>query len=268
MTKVKSVLRHIHRATSAFLGHKSEVRANFTTVKFGNEEVFFQFRADSDGDKGVIEQIFHNNDYDISHWEQGAKLFAYHNDISRVRPSLIVDAGANIGASAVFFAKTFDDSFVFSIEPDRDNWRLLEANTAGLSVYNFNGAIANKDGELILEDPGRSDWGFMTKRMDGSESTADKVVKSICPKSILSHAASANKAPLILKIDIEGGESELFDGDTDWLDEFPLVIIELHDWMLPFSGSSSGFIKAVAKYDFDFLIKGENVFLFNRRILN
>jgi hypothetical protein len=37
--------------------------------------------------------------------------------------------------------------------------------------------------------------------------------------------------------------------------------------MLPFAGSSRNFIKAVAKYEFDFIHKGENIFLFNRGIL-
>jgi hypothetical protein len=67
---------------------------------------------------------------------------------------------------------------------------------------------------------------------------------------------------------IEGGEDALFNGDTSWLGQFPLVIIELHDWMLPFSGSSRNFIKSIAQYDFDFVHKGENIFLFNRQLLN
>jgi hypothetical protein len=80
-----------------------------------------------------------------------------------------------------------------------------------------------------------------------------KKIKCISPSTILSHEVSANTNPLILKIDIEGGEDALFNGNTIWLDKFPLVIIELHDWMLPFSGSSRNFIKSVAQYDFDFL---------------
>ena len=92
-------------------------------------------------------------------------------------------------------------------------------------------------------------------------------MKSICPLSILAHTVNINTNPLILKIDIEGGEDVLFNGDTSWLSRFPLVIIELHDWMLPFAGSSKNFIKAIALLDFDFLYRGENIFLFNRNLL-
>ena len=37
----------------------------------------------------------------------------------------------------------------------------------------------------------------------------------------------------LIKIDIEGGESELFEKNIEWIEKFPLIIIELHDWMLP-----------------------------------
>ena len=41
-----------------------------------------------------------------------------------------------------------------------------------------------------------------------------------------------------------------------------LIIIEPHDWMLPGEGSSASFQKALAKYDWELLIKGENLFYF------
>ena len=238
------------------------------SLKINESNFFFNFREDSIGDKGVIQQIFLNQDYNISDWKQGKKLLEYHNEQSKILPSLIIDAGANIGASVVYFSKIYPNTFIFAIEPDISNWHLLEMNTDGLNVFNFNGAIADLDGELVLEDPGRSDWGFITKRISESDKNPNiNKVKSISPSSILAHSACQNTNPLILKIDIEGGEDALFNGDTNWLSKFPLVIIELHDWMLPFSGSSRNFIKSVAQYDFDFLYRGENIFLFNRKIL-
>jgi FkbM family methyltransferase len=238
-------------------------------IKLNDSEINFSFREDSIGDRGVIRQIFEKQDYNILHWQQGKKLIEYHVEQSKIRPSLIIDAGANIGASAVYFTNIFSNTVIFTVEPDIANWHLLEMNTKGLNVFNFNGAIADVDGELVLEDPGRSDWGFMTKTISESDKTLNiKKVKSISPSSILSHEASKNTNPLILKIDIEGGEEALFNGDTNWLRQFPLVIIELHDWMLPFSGSSRNFIRSLAQHDFDFVYRGENIFLFNRKILN
>jgi FkbM family methyltransferase len=245
------------------------MKISTSSFKLNGTDINFSFREDSVGDTGVIGQIFHNHDYNISGYQQGNRLIEYHNEQSKIRPSLIIDAGANIGASAVYFSINYPNSVVFSVEPDVTNCHLLEINTRGFNVFNFNGAIADVDGELVFEDPGRGDWGFMTKRISESNPTSNiKIVKSISPSSILAHSATQNTTPLILKIDIEGGEDNLFNGDTSWLSKFPLVIIELHDLMLPFSGSSRNFIKAVAQHDFDFLYRGENIFLYNREILN
>lgn len=35
--------------------------------------------------------------------------------------------------------------------------------------------------------------------------------------------------PFIVKIDIEGYEQELFSSNIDWIDNIPVIIIELHD---------------------------------------
>jgi len=232
----------------------------------GQERPFW-YRENSIGDKGVLQQIFVNGDYVISHWPQGRRLLEYHQQYAHQQASLIVDAGANIGASAVFFAQTYENAIVFAIEPDEMNGRLLTLNTQSLACVVFHGAIAAEDGELDLVDPGRSDWGFMTARVDSPLSSHHQKIPSICPQSILNHPQVRHARPLIFKIDIEGGEENLFSTNTDWLKEFPLVIIELHDWMLPFSGSSRNFLKAIAQYDFDLVHRGENIFLFNRALL-
>ena len=67
-------------------------------------------------------------------------------------------------------------------------------------------------------------------------------------------------APFIVKIDIEGFEGELFSRNLEWLDRFYVLIIELHDWMLPRQRSSQSFLRAVGALDRDFLQVGENVF--------
>ena len=50
-----------------------------------------------------------------------------------------------------------------------------------------------------------------------------------------------------MKIDIEGGEDDLFSGDLDWLERTPLVIIELHDWLFPNEPRSRNFLRAVSR---------------------
>ena len=216
----------------------------------------------------MVHQIFQSLDYDISQWVQGQKLLQYHQEQSAVRQSLIIDAGANIGASVVYFKNMYPNAYVYAIEPDINNWQLLEINSANyVDKTNFHGAISNIDGTLRLIDPGLSDWGFRTQASVESQEK-QITVKSISPQTILDDAKYAQMTPLIFKIDIEGAESQLFQGDTSWMSKFAMIVIELHDWMLPFSGSSTHFFKAMVQHDFDFVHKGENAFLFNRRILS
>jgi hypothetical protein len=119
-------------------------------INFRGQKLPFSDRADSVGDRGVVKQIFRNQDYGIRHWKQGKRLFEFHRNRSKRRPSLIIDAGANIGASAVYFLTTDDNAFVFAIEPEINNWNLLEANTAGYpNKENFLGAVARYDFDLV-----------------------------------------------------------------------------------------------------------------------
>lgn len=134
-------------------------------VLINNQKNLFHFRKNSIGDKGVTKQIFANHDYDISGWAQGRRLIEYHENISKNHNSLIVDAGANIGASVLYFARKFYNSFVFAIEPDEINYNFLTKNSENLNCFNFLGAVASEDGELLFFDPGHSDWGFRTKKM-------------------------------------------------------------------------------------------------------
>ncbi len=66
--------------------------------------------------------------------------------------------------------------------------------------------------------------------------------------------------PFLVKIDIEGFEADLFKENTEWVQKFPVLIVELHDWMLPRSANSQNFLKCVSSLDRDFVFRGENVF--------
>jgi FkbM family methyltransferase len=238
----------------------------FIKINFPNKTINFKFREDSRGDLGVLNQIFRNEDYDLSRFSNHNKsLFKYIDHHTHLnRDMLIIDAGANIGASSVYFNHYFPRGRIFAIEPDVGNFELLVENTKECDGQdNFFGAIASHDGTLFLSDPGFSDWGFRTHKDLQLNSVS---VNCISPNKILS--LKSNLQPLLFKIDIEGAESDLFSSDHSWMDLFPLIIIELHDWMLPFQSTSRNFFKAMVDYDFEYLNHGENIFLFNKRLLN
>jgi FkbM family methyltransferase len=222
----------------------------------------FFFRGDSIGDKGVVEQIFQNQDYELSRFPLFQRFSDYVERAEGTgRTGLIIDAGANIGASPIFFHSKYPKAAVVAIEPERNNCRYLERNCAGLNIRIIEGAVGSKPGTLFLKDPGLSDWGFRVSDHGLYE------VKVVSVPQILEDFPPGKYSPLILKIDIEGGEKELFSRDVGWLEQIPLLIIELHDWMLPGEANSKNFLKAIASYDFDFVYFRENIFCFNNALL-
>jgi FkbM family methyltransferase len=224
-------------------------------------EKHFYFRPNSDGDKGVIQQIFAARDYETNHWNHEYYLGKYYEKIlSSGASPLIIDAGANIGASAVFYSMKYPDAKIFAIEPEKNNGEIFKMNCESSKIELFSGAISDTDGTMFLHDPGMGDWGFRVVEEGAIP------VPTICPQTILANHAETCR-PFIFKIDIEGGEVALFSKNTEWMDQFALVVLELHDWMLPLQGSSKNFFKTLAQYDFDVIPKGENVFCFNRRLL-
>ncbi|HTN94408.1 MAG TPA: FkbM family methyltransferase [Gallionella sp.] len=222
----------------------------------------FFSREDSAGDRGVIQQIFVNRDYDLTGFPQHANLTAYYSSlINSGKKPLIIDAGANIGASVVYFSAVFPQCKILAIEPEKDNCRLLRMNSKGLDVSVLEGGISCKDGFLFLNDPGYSDWGFRLGKQ------GDYQVPVYSVKDLIEEQLGRNLSPFIFKMDIEGGESEVFKESTDWIRFIPVLIIELHDWLFPGTSNSNNFLRAISSHNFDFLYRGENVFCFNNDLL-
>lgn len=224
----------------------------------------FIFRSDSIGDTGVIKQIFERRDYDLTRFALNAVFEHYLAGIRKSdRRPLIIDAGANIGASPIYFLSQYPDAAIVAIEPERRNCALLRANCTGLDVQIIEAALCSGPGPRFLSDPGRSDWGF---QVTASDQGLYEVAAVSVPQILRDYPSSAY-APAIFKIDIEGGEKDLFSGEVGWLETIPLLIIELHDWMLPGEAAARNFLRAISAFDFDFIYVGENVFCFNNTLL-
>ncbi|MBX9758821.1 MAG: FkbM family methyltransferase [Beijerinckiaceae bacterium] len=206
-------------------------------------------------DVGVINQIFASQDYSLKRLKRGEELNdVYSGFVGAGRQPLIIDAGANIGASAVWFGLEFPKALIAAFEPDRKNFKLLKQNSRGLMTELHRAAIGSKDGFADLFDPGEGEWAYRTQTSETG------LIQQIGLNRFVRDKVGAGLAPFICKIDIEGAEQELFSGETDWLDLFPLIIIELHDWLLPGQATSRNFIRAMSARDRDFVHIGENIF--------
>jgi len=175
---------------------------------------------------------------------------------------LIIDAGANIGLSCLYFHRLFPKSRIVCIEPDDANFELLERNTAAFAgdVEVLRGAVWDRDEDLHILDPAA---GSSAIQVSTSSKAAGNSVDVFTINGLLNRYPGHR--PFIIKLDIEGAQEFLFRSHTDWLDRFDVVILELDDWQFPWRGTSRTFFRAIARYDFDYVISGENIFCFRHR---
>jgi FkbM family methyltransferase len=222
----------------------------------------FFFRGSSRTDRDVIKQIFEAQHYNLSSFPLSSALKNYADLVAAEGASLlVVDAGANIGASALYFTQLDPRIHVCAVEPERGNFLVL-ANCTGLPITPIEAAVASEARKLWLTDPGRGEWGY---RVGGP--TGKFKVNAITMNDILRKFDASRYMPLICKIDIEGGEENLFRANDAWIDQFPLIIIELHDWLLPGTSNSKHFLSAISKRNFDIVYRGENMFCFNNDLM-
>jgi len=218
-------------------------------------------RKQVDSDRAIINMIFQREMFAMGAWAQAKALTKYFTThVEKGLQPLMIDAGANIGAASLYFNQIYPGMRTLAIEPADDNVQLARHNLAGLDAQVVHAALGKDVGVMYINDV---DFSPIAYRVGEA---GNKPVESCTVPSLVSSLGNGC-LPFILKIDIEGGEDIVFSKEAPWLDLFPVVIIELHDWMLPFQCSSKNFFKNIANYDFDILNQGENTFCFNRRLL-
>ena len=211
---------------SPHLGHKVWIRVNTTDIS-------------------IYHQMFVEREYEIA---------------LSAAPRIIVDAGANVGFSAIFFAKQYPGARIVALEPERSNFEVLSRNLAGYqNVEAIAEALWCEVARLQLFDPGNGRAGL---QKDGfqtfSEDTGLAVSSGTVPAVDLDTLMARADIDFIdlLKIDIEGAEREVFNRGGKWLDRVGAMTVELHDRMRP--GCSRAFYNATAHFPVE-LYRGENV---------
>lgn len=134
-------------------------------------------------------------------------------------PVRIVDCGAFIGCSVVYFAERYPAASIVAIEPDAGNFSMLQRNAEpyrGRVELRHAGVWGPHAGGLAYKG-GSPDWA---RRYEATEAPSVGVVDldTLWPDETID----------LLKIDIEGAERHLFDGQPEWLERTRAVVIELH----------------------------------------
>ena len=155
----------------------------------------------------------------------------YHlPQIDKESVEYVVDLGANIGLSSLFFLKNYPKAKLAYVEPIKSNYDLIvrNLNLNHISATGFNNAISVKN-EPILMVLGENDYGHRVIDMSFSKSRFDEknmMVEGITLNEILEqlHFPKID----LLKIDIEGYEGILFSENTEWLKVTHAIVMEIH----------------------------------------
>ena len=142
---------------------------------------------------------------------------AYEVPVALRRPRVIVDLGANIGATGSWLAARYGCDRMIAVEPVPANAALARRNFAanGVNADLHVAAAAGREGVGYFDDSLESTEGHLADH--GQE------VQLVTVPGLI-----GGEQVDLMKMDIEGAEGKVIDGDLGWLDQVRVMITELH----------------------------------------
>jgi FkbM family methyltransferase len=194
-------------------------------VRFdGFPPVFIRFET---ADLPVLHQVFRERQYAVNQSKP---------------PKTIVDAGAHIGLAAVYFATAFPQAEILAIEPDEQNFALLQRNTRSVKgVTPIQAALVGEPGFVRIANPEAENWEY---QVGSASAEAPGTVRGMTVSEILDRTRSGHID--LLKLDIEGAEAEVLRGSDEWIDRVETIAVELHDRFWP--GCTESFERATRDF--------------------
>jgi FkbM family methyltransferase len=158
----------------------------------------------------------------------------------------IVDLGANIGLTALYYATLFPNARLFCVEPDPDNYNLLKLNCMqnGFQWTCLQQAIGDRQGKAkLLRNEFANQHSIVSD--DSHNQDAIEVEIGTMPDLIENHKIEEID---LLKVDIEGAEESLFAQCSSWISSVRLIIIEIHPSLVDYAG----IINSITKHGFHY----------------
>jgi FkbM family methyltransferase len=161
-------------------------------------------------------------------------------------PRTILDLGANIGFTGLYFARKFPDADIVCVEPMPENVKLLkenlDANQAAARVVAK--AVAVEDGTVTMQKS-EMDYGHKVNAIKfGKQFTGETIeVGAVSVPTLMGELGW--KRIGLLKIDVEGYEGVLLRQNCAWLNNVDAICIECHEGF-----SKMELCEIAAKYDF------------------
>lgn len=137
---------------------------------------------------------------------------------------VIIDVGANVGVSVLFFCKTLDNPEIHAFEADPEVFKRLQSNilkyAGDANVKLLNAAAYHSTGTVLFSSEG-ADGGHISEGYRGDD------MSEIPSIDLLTYLDKFERIEL-LKMDIEGAEATVFPRCAPVLDKIERVFIEFH----------------------------------------
>jgi FkbM family methyltransferase len=153
----------------------------------------------------------------------------YYLELEKENP-LIIDLGAHIGMTVLYFKMLFPMATIVAYEPIPANFELLKKNVEENQLEDVTlvqAAVAPKSGQLILQEPvGGGAWtsgaGIIPGGWKGIQTNKKIMVEAVGIQEII------NKHVDLLKMDIEGMEYEVVRNMGPKIRNIDRMVIEVH----------------------------------------
>ncbi len=199
-------------------------------------------------DKYCFEQVF---------------LRHFYRPVFLREPRLIVDAGANVGFASIQFANLYPRAFVIALEPEPANFDALVRNVRPYpNIKPIRAALWSRAEPLVIDNSDDA-WACFVTRANTAAAGSTLITQAVTIPDLLKLCGATTID--ILKMDVEGAEKEIFSAaDCSWLAQTRVLMIELHDRMVP--GCSEALDSAFAAYSFRRSSFQESTILINNQL--
>lgn len=184
-------------------------------------------------------------------------VLGYYGSIS-TKPGTIVDIGANVGTSIVYFRdKLGEGRRYYAVEPVTDNFNLLNANCA-VNGYNdintFKLGLSETEGEVRMDiNPNNMGnckiAGTDSARLvqwEGDKTYVGETAQVLTLDSFASENNIITDAPVLFWIDVEGHEPEVFKGGMDTFRKTDSVVFcEFNPRLYKYNGRYDDFLNDI-----------------------
>lgn len=178
-----------------------------------------------------VRELFYEREYDFN---------------SSNSSPVIIDLGANIGMSCLFFSSIFPQSKIYAFEADPHIFNYLHRNLNNNHVANvtlYNQAVWVEDTHLKFQSTG-TDAGHINDKINHGE-----LVKAVDISNFLDKFDEIE----LLKIDIEGAENQVFPHIASHLSKVKQIVVEYHSSMTE-QQTLSNIISLLEKHQFRYHI--------------